>query len=117
MAPMSRCLAPSCSVLLLRPGRCKAHSPRAFRGQQGNRHARGYGSRWEAARAQVLREEATCVECGGPGLPDDQVDHRRARHLGGSEERSNLRRIHKACHARKTRHEAGAARARKAAGR
>jgi 5-methylcytosine-specific restriction enzyme A len=97
-------------------GRCTRCAPKAFAGHNQDRHARGYGSAWEATRARVLREESSCIECGGPARADDQVDHRKPKHLGGTDDRANLGRIHvDPCHRAKTRREAGAARSRRAA--
>ncbi len=41
-----------------------------------------------------------CCVCHQPGA--DEVDHVVPRYLGGSDEATNLRPIHKACHARKS---------------
>lgn len=55
---------------------------------------------WARIRRKVLRASDVCCVCDLPGA--DQVDHRVPRYLGGSDELTNLRPIHKACHARKS---------------
>ena len=69
--------------------------------------ARIHGSaRWQAVRAQVLRDEPVCRECARLGLtePATQVDHvvplSVAPHLAYV--RSNLQPVCTACHARKS---------------
>jgi 5-methylcytosine-specific restriction enzyme A len=117
--PMTRCLGPRCPVLLATPGRCKAHrlrGPFQSRLAHGNRHARGYGSRWEAARAAQLQRAPFCeIRTHCNGAVATQVDHIVARYLGGGEEPHNLRSTCGPCHRARTAQQAGEARRRQAA--
>jgi 5-methylcytosine-specific restriction protein A len=63
-----------------------------------------------ALRTQVLAEEFKCYLCPGGGTPDDLVDHVVPLSAGGTDDRSNLRRICRACHNRKTAAESARAR-------
>lgn len=53
-------------------------------------------------RRQVLADEPQCYLCHGGGTPADYIDHVVALAEGGTDDRSNLRRICRDCHARKT---------------
>lgn len=55
---------------------------------------------WGRIRRRVLRASDICCICDLPGA--DEVDHRIPRYAGGSDELTNLRPVHKACHARKS---------------
>lgn len=55
---------------------------------------------WARTRASVLRKSNICYICGTVGA--DQVDHILPRHRGGDDSVSNLRPVHRACHARKS---------------
>lgn len=63
-----------------------------------------------AIRATVMAEEPCCYICGGMGETSDVVDHVRSLGQGGSHDRSNLRRVHRSCHATKTGKEAAQSR-------
>lgn len=75
--------------------------------RRGSRHARGYGSEWEALRARILKRDGyvcQCEDCKEAGriLPARDVDHILAKAHGGSDEESNLRAMNADCHKRKT---------------
>jgi 5-methylcytosine-specific restriction enzyme A len=75
------------------------------RHQQGRTaHARGYGAPWRRFRDQVLAEEPCCRPCLAQGrtTPSTMVDHIIPKAAGGTDARSNLRGICRACHAAKT---------------
>lgn len=55
---------------------------------------------WGKIRRRVLRASDICYICDLPGA--DEVDHVKARYLGGSDELVNCRPVHKSCHARKS---------------
>jgi len=57
-------------------------------------------SGWNIVRRRVLRGSDVCQICGQPGA--DEVDHIVPRFRGGSDEPSNLRPVHRACHASKS---------------
>jgi 5-methylcytosine-specific restriction endonuclease McrA len=62
--------------------------------------ARGYTSAWQRTSARVIAEEhGICHLCGRPGA--DTTDHLQPKHLGGTDERANLRAAHRACNGRK----------------
>ena len=104
--PKRACLAPGCHALVRR-GRCAAHEvarPSRWAGRQaegGTRTERGYGSAWERLRARVGREETSCRLCGSPD-PRWLCDHIRAKSMGGTDERGNLRRLCRRCEGGKT---------------
>lgn len=77
---------------------------------RGNRHARGYGTRWDAIAAQVKHEEPLCRPCKARAKisATTQVDHIVPKAKGGTDDRSNLQGICDDCHALKTAHEQGA---------
>lgn len=68
------------------------------------------GGAWMKLRHQVLAEEGYCYLCGGPGQPDDEVDHVLGVSAGGGNERANLRRAHKRCNQAKRVAESGSRR-------
>ena len=112
--PLRPCAAPGCPSLV-QTGRCPAHGgtgqperswarPSAYAGQ------RTRGSVWMAIRATVMREEPCCYKCGGLGQPSDMVDHLVPLSQGGTDDRHNLARCCRRCHAHKTAAEAARAR-------
>jgi len=71
----------------------------------GNRHMRGYGYRWEKKRKEILeRDEFLCQQCKREGIFTDatHVDHIKAKANGGSDESSNLQSLCAPCHRKKT---------------
>ncbi len=55
---------------------------------------------WGVLRRRVLRGSDICSICHQPGA--DEVDHITPRYAGGADDISNLRPVHRACHARKS---------------
>lgn len=113
--PLRHCAHQGCAALVPY-GRCLAHGgtigspdkpwarPSAFA------PLRTRGRAWTAIRAEVLAEEAHCAICAQLGQPDDVVDHWVALSQGGTDDRMNLRRVHRRCHAMKTGRESTRAR-------
>jgi 5-methylcytosine-specific restriction protein A len=126
--PACPCHWPGCRELVL--GRyCEAHEGEVRRQadqQRGSAAARGYGRKWQAARADFIRRNPVCVACAGRGLVaaaevvDHVVPHRGDQRLFWS--RSNWQALCKPCHDVKTAREdggfgrGGAASSRSAAG-
>lgn len=81
---LAPCAAPGCPTLT-RDTYCDVHKPEPWVGRRG---FEGYGRDWLRLRAQVLREEPYCRECGQPSTT---VDHIKPRARGGTDERRNLR--------------------------
>jgi 5-methylcytosine-specific restriction protein A len=74
---------------------------------RGSRQSRGYGAEWDRLRKQVLKRDqylCQCETCKSAGriTPANEVDHIRAKALGGTNDLSNLRAINSACHKAKT---------------
>jgi 5-methylcytosine-specific restriction protein A len=90
------CLEPGCGRLTRSGSRCREHAS----GWQRRPSAGTYGWAWTKLRAQVLREEPYCRQCGAPST---EVDHIVGKARGGTDNRSNLQGICHRCHARKTR--------------
>jgi len=71
--PASPCTYPGgCPALVDGGGRCPKHRKQGYRvqdQQRGSSTQRGYGSRWQRARAAYLRRHPLCVEC----LQEDRV--------------------------------------------
>jgi 5-methylcytosine-specific restriction enzyme A len=68
------------------------------------------GRAWMALREQVMSEEYRCYKCGQLGQASDLVDHVVPLAQGGTDDRVNLRRCCRACHATKTGRESARAR-------
>lgn len=67
----------------------------------------GYGASWRRLREEILlRDGSTCTidGCGAPGV---EVDHIVPRHLGGTDDRANLRALCVHHHRSKTGRERG----------
>jgi 5-methylcytosine-specific restriction protein A len=60
----------------------------------------GMPANWFSVRRAVLRGSTVCSMCGQPGA--DEVDHIVPRSRGGSDDLTNLRPVHRACHASKS---------------
>lgn len=111
--PLRLCGAHGCRNYFQGPGRyCPDHQRAAW--QSSNRNPahsasqRGYGAEWRAKRGQVLsRDKCICGICGKPGA--NEVDHITPKSSGGSDDLTNLRAVHKACHQRKSSSEGGKA--------
>lgn len=75
--------------------------------------ARGYGWKWSALRKNILaRDNFLCQSCLKKGIAIEakHVDHIKPKHLGGTDEPSNLQSLCAACHKKKTASESRAAR-------
>lgn len=67
-APLRPCTTPRCPTLVRGGGRCAVHA-RLRDVTRGSAAKRGYGRRWQAARAAFLSrpEHANCVDCAAEG--------------------------------------------------
>ena len=108
------CRYPKCGALVDLPGYCEPHR-RLIRRQQDKRRgsaaARGYGSRWQAARVAFLVKHPLCAKCARHDrvTPANVVDHV-APHRGNSDlfwDTSNWQSLCKPCHDTKTAREDG----------
>ncbi len=73
--------------------------------QRGNRHERGYGSKWQVLRAEILeRDEHLCQMCIKEGVLTraTHVDHIKPKSQGGTDDKANLQGLCKPCHDTKT---------------
>ncbi len=86
-----------------------------------SRHERGYDSRWTKLVQTIrARDMCLCQACKREGKLTPYrkgfgfaVDHIVPKHLGGTDDPSNLELLCRACHAAKTEREAAAAQGRK----
>lgn len=75
-----------------------------------SRHERGYGTRWDKLRAHILRRDKyLCQNCLGNGsvTTASQVDHRKPKAKGGTDDPDNLWSLCRACHEAKTARDQG----------
>ncbi len=110
--PLKLCGARGCRNYVQGGNYCPDHQRSAW--QSSNRNPahsatqRGYGAEWRAIRGQVLsRDKCVCAICGKPGA--NEVDHITPKASGGTDDLSNLRAVHKACHQHKSSSEGGTA--------
>lgn len=103
--PANPCRSRRCPAITGHPsGYCEAHQPEIDR-RRGSAAKRGYGRQWAALSKQVLKEEPLCRRCR---LADSVLtDHIVPKRLGGTDDRSNLQALCKACHDQKNAHEDG----------
>lgn len=113
------CRAPMCpGKTQVDSGYCDAHAHLASgwnNPARGTAEQRGYDWVWRKKRTAVLRRDrylCQCAECKGRRLPASEVDHVVPKHLGGTDEFSNLAAINEDCHKAKTQREAQEARRR-----
>lgn len=76
----SVCRHPACGQLIDLPGHCAKHaqeSARSIDARRGSAHKRGYGRKWQKARADYLAEHPLCVECARNNIVTaaTEVDH------------------------------------------
>ncbi|WP_297505916.1 HNH endonuclease [Ferrovum sp.] len=103
------CRYPNCSQLVSNPGYCEQHLRhvrKQWDDRRGNASARGYGSRWQRARAVFLSYHPLCAECNRQDrvTPASVVDHIKP-HRGNQEsfwDTKNWQSLCKPCHDRKT---------------
>lgn len=113
--PPRPCTYPRCKEYATKGSRCDEHQIKHNWHHRGNRHERGYGSKWDKIRKQVMvRDDHQCQECLRQGIytKADEVDHIIPKHLGGPDSYDNLEAICKPCHAEKTSREAAEGRSR-----
>lgn len=93
--------------------RCARHADeiRQRDRDRGSASSRGYGRKWQAARADYLSAHPLCVRCREAGRVEaaTEVDHIEAHRgdLGLFWRRSNWQALCKPCHSRKTATEDG----------
>ncbi|WGL97248.1 HNH endonuclease signature motif containing protein [Arsenophonus sp. aPb] len=90
-----------------RSGYCEAHLSQGWENHQPgkSRHQRGYGTRWDKLRAQILkRDKYLCQICLKNSLATTAktVDHIIAKAHGGTDAESNLQSLCWPCHRKKT---------------
>ena len=85
------CSVPGCPNLSTKDGRCSQHPKPVWEGRRG---FEGYGNEWKKLRAQVLREEPYCRQCGDKAVT---VDHIVPKAFGGTDSRFNLQSLCDAC--------------------
>lgn len=105
--PKTPCREPGCPGLVDRPehlGRCASHR-NLYDKRRGSSASRGYGAAWRKLRAQVIKQEPLCRRCRRANTTT--VDHILPKELGGTDARSNLQGLCKACHDIKTAQEDG----------
>jgi len=112
--PLRACRQPGCPALVAH-GACPQHGgtglpERPWARPSASSAFRLRGARWRALRLTVLASEVQCYLCGAWAHDDDIVDHVVPLAAGGTDDRDNLRRCCRTCHARKTAHEAARAR-------
>ena len=113
--PSSICGFSQCSALAVQGERyCDKHAERKHgwsrgkRATAGNRHARGYGSKWDKIRKNILqRDDYLCVAHRRKGklVPGNEVDHIVNKESGGTDHTSNLQTLCNGCHKEKTQKE------------
>ncbi|HAW2960852.1 TPA: HNH endonuclease [Escherichia coli] len=88
-------------------GYCDKHRGEGWvQHQRGlSRHQRGYGSKWDAIRARILkRDNHLCQNClrNGRAVEARTVDHIIPKAHGGTDDDSNLESLCLECHRAKT---------------
>lgn len=95
-------------------GRCEEHKKEAWATSTKKTPAeRGYGWQWQKKRKVILkRDDWMCQECLRNGIytQGTDVDHIKPKHLGGTDEESNLELLCRECHKVKTQRESQNAR-------
>lgn len=108
-APPRPCTHPNCKAYAAKDGRCLEHQRKAWATNEGkSRHERGYGSKWDKLRKQILkRDQHLCQVCLEKGIYTKarQVDHKTPKAEGGTDDPNNLQSICIPCHRYKTANE------------
>ncbi len=103
-APLKPCADRLCPELVPRgTARCDKHKTEHYRRQEASRprdRQKRFGRLWQKKRAIVLAEEPLCQVCRRAAATE--CDHIVPVADGGTDARSNLRGLCKACHSRKT---------------
>lgn len=119
MRALTPCRHPGCGALVADgSGYCESHQSDRKLGKfadrgRGSRHKRGYGSKWDKKRQQILeRDGGLCQVCLKRGVVTaaKQVDHIVPKAEGGTDQDENLQAICVPCHRVKTLEEARRAR-------
>jgi 5-methylcytosine-specific restriction enzyme A len=99
-APRRPCSHPGCPRLVDKANPCPEHGKRPWEHDRPSAAARGYGRAWQKLRAFILARDPLCDVCDEAGrvTPATMVDHIVPKHLGGTDDDSNLRGICKPCH-------------------
>lgn len=90
------------------PTKPKSYRPPGYKkpvDKRGNSNERGYGWLWQKKRkADMADDPPICAECLKEGIvaPGTQRDHIQPKHLGGSDDTTNLQWLCEACHYRKS---------------
>jgi len=99
--PPRPCTYPRCTDYASSGGRCEAHRVKHGWKHTKNRHDRGYGSKWDKVRANILRRDGfLCQVCKIKEAK--QVDHITPKSKGGTDQYINLQSICVQCHDIKT---------------
>lgn len=83
----------------------KCPKRKSFSHRKGNRHHRGYGTKWQKLRNRIIeRDKGLCQSCLADGMLTHAyaVDHITPKALGGTDDESNLQALCRPCHATKT---------------
>lgn len=104
------CNTPGCPNITDGRGNCPEHQPDHSWQHTQTAHQRGYGQRWRTLRRRILRTEPICRTC--QAAPATEIDHIVPKHLGGTDDLSQLQPLCHSCHQRKTLSEAANARRR-----
>ena len=104
--PKRPCRFPGCPNYCDEGVYCKLHRQYSTDGVRGGGAARGYDSKWRAARKLYLRKNPLCVKCRANGRlePATVIDHI-VPHRGDPKlfwDQNNWQPLCKACHDKKT---------------
>ena len=106
--PPSPCTAPGCPRHSTTGGRCADHQRKAWASTTGSAHSRGYGATWRKLRTLKLASDPVCEYCHQALALE--VDHKKPKAEGGTDDWDNLASTCSPCHKAKTEREAKEAR-------